>query len=117
MPTTHRAIPAVATLQSVTIEGHNGPVTVPAYVDPACRWNGYVTPFLPAESVDMLAAHFNPDEYDARIVRDGDVVTITDAQWGDDDSTYTSEPRTAADGVTVFLFDFAWTFTLPGDAR
>jgi hypothetical protein len=117
MPTTHPAAPAAATLQDVTIEGVDDLVTVPAYVDPSRRWNGFVSPYLPAESVDMLAANMDPAGADVTIVRDGDVVTITDTTWGDDDSTYTADPHTMADGTTAYLFDFAWTFTVPGDAR
>lgn len=111
MPRTKRkTLTPDAVEQPVTIEYTGGTITVPAYIVPGARWNGWEQPWLPSESVDMLIRAFDPAAGDVKIVRSGlhgHVVTVHDEGYPDEPYTLTPDTMTTG-GLLLWSWDTAW---------
>lgn len=102
--------------------GLSGVVSVEGYHDPARtadpRRNGYASPWLTAESVDVLAARLTMADDETTVTRDGETVTITTREDSPEHGPQTITSETTADGVTVWRFDgWAWSVVDEDGAR
>jgi hypothetical protein len=111
-------LPATIIPARFAIDTGTGVISVAGYHDPAHtddpRNNGFASPWLTADSVDVLAARLTMTDDSTAVVREGDDVTILT-------SGYDPQPiaaETTSDGVTVWRFDgWVWSVVDQGAAR